>query len=183
MKQQIANWLRRYAFLQWGLRVGVYLFAPRHHVGVAAAIFNDAGQVLLVEHVFRPRFPWGLPGGWLEPGENPAEAVRRELEEELGLHIEVKRLVHCEPQGRGIGVPPGVGLAYYCRLPGNKAGPVPRGSRAYEILSTRWLTPGSINLSLTPLDRQAIILAKQEFDREQISTTGELHANIPLDAG
>ena len=42
------------------------------------------GQVLLVEHVFHPYAPWGLPGGWIDRNESPSQtAVIRELQEEL----------------------------------------------------------------------------------------------------
>ena len=92
-KRQLAGWLRRFAPLRWLLALAVRLFAPRHYVGAAGVIFNEAGQMLLIEHVFRPHFPWGLPGGWVEYGETPAETVRREVEEELGLRVEVKQLL------------------------------------------------------------------------------------------
>ncbi|MBN1286502.1 MAG: NUDIX domain-containing protein, partial [Anaerolineae bacterium] len=59
-------------------------------VYAAAAIFNDAGEVLL-QH--RSDFAWaGLPGGLLERGENLSECVVREVYEETGLHVEVERL-------------------------------------------------------------------------------------------
>jgi 8-oxo-dGTP diphosphatase len=57
--------------------------------GVVGVIFDQEGHVLLVEHVFHPYAPWGLPGGWIDRGEDPATAVRRELREELELDIEV----------------------------------------------------------------------------------------------
>ena len=44
--------------------------------GVAAIIFNAAGQVLLQRR--SDNGEWGLPGGIMEPGEEPAETVVRE---------------------------------------------------------------------------------------------------------
>lgn len=52
----------------------------------AAGIFrNESGEVLLLRHVFRDRYPWGLPGGFLKAGETPEQGVVRELREETGL--------------------------------------------------------------------------------------------------
>jgi len=40
--------------------------------------------------VFNPkRQGWEMPGGSIEPGESPAEAARREFQEESGLELEV----------------------------------------------------------------------------------------------
>lgn len=36
---------------------------------------------------------WGFPGGWLEPGETPAEGASRELWEETGVMIRPEHLV------------------------------------------------------------------------------------------
>lgn len=174
MKRQLAAWLQRSAFLRWGLRLGVYALIPRQHVGVVGVLFNEAGQVLLVEHVFRPHFPWGLPGGWIGRGEDPAAAVQREFGEELGLEIVVKQLLLCRPQGGRTGVPPGLGLAYYCRLPGNGAPPVDftAVNCDYEVLSAAWLDPTTIDRPLTPIDRQAIELGRAAFIREQAGYEG-----------
>jgi ADP-ribose pyrophosphatase YjhB (NUDIX family) len=59
----------------------------RFRVGVLAMVVAGSGEVLLLRHRFRAGRPWGLPGGWLEPGESPAEGVCRELGEELGLAV------------------------------------------------------------------------------------------------
>ena len=60
----------------------------RFTVTAGAVIFNDKGQVLLLKHRFRPGTGWGLPGGFLEKGEQPIDALRRELREEVGLEVE-----------------------------------------------------------------------------------------------
>jgi 8-oxo-dGTP pyrophosphatase MutT (NUDIX family) len=58
---------------------------------VALAIRDDAGRVLLGRHVADGR--WLLPGGAVEPLENPADAAVREGHEETGLHLGLLRIV------------------------------------------------------------------------------------------
>jgi ADP-ribose pyrophosphatase YjhB (NUDIX family) len=60
-------------------------------VGADAAIFNENGEILLMERA--DGSGWCLPCGWVEPNEKPIEAVTREVREETGLEIEVKQLV------------------------------------------------------------------------------------------
>ena len=60
---------------------------PRFTVTAGALIFNNSGQVLLLKHRFRAGSGWGLPGGFIEAGEQPVDALRRELREELGLEV------------------------------------------------------------------------------------------------
>lgn len=60
----------------------------RFTVTAGAIIFNDRKEVLLLKHRFRAGSGWGLPGGFLERGEQPIEALRRELREEIGLEVE-----------------------------------------------------------------------------------------------
>ena len=59
----------------------------RFTVTAGAIIFNKSGQILLLKHRFRAGSGWGLPGGFLEAGEQPLEALRRELREELALEV------------------------------------------------------------------------------------------------
>lgn len=60
----------------------------RFTVTAGAVIFNDKGEVLLLKHRFRAGSGWGLPGGFMENGEQPIDALRRELHEEIGLELD-----------------------------------------------------------------------------------------------
>jgi ADP-ribose pyrophosphatase YjhB (NUDIX family) len=60
-------------------------------LGCSAAIFDAQGRVLLTRRADNGR--WCLPGGRMEPGESVAEACEREVLEETGLNVRVKRLI------------------------------------------------------------------------------------------
>lgn len=67
--------------------------APAPRVGCGAAIVRD-GRLLLVKRLTPPEAgSWSLPGGKVEFGERVADAVRREIEEEIGVEIALKRLL------------------------------------------------------------------------------------------
>jgi 8-oxo-dGTP diphosphatase len=61
--------------------------------GTNIVMINPAGEVLLHLRDDKPTiaFPntWCLPGGYVEPGEQPHECVRREIEEEMGVVLGV----------------------------------------------------------------------------------------------
>ena len=59
--------------------------------GRACAIIRQADRLLL--NRFGGDGFWALPGGAIEPGEFSAEALAREMREELGVTVEVGRLV------------------------------------------------------------------------------------------
>ena len=55
--------------------------------GVNLVLTNAAGEILLLRHSYGPKV-WALPGGGLKPGEDPAAAARREVDEELGVSLD-----------------------------------------------------------------------------------------------
>ena len=57
---------------------------------VVAGALCQGGKVLITQRPEgKPRaFSWEIPGGKVEPGEAPDEALRRELEEELGIVVD-----------------------------------------------------------------------------------------------
>jgi 8-oxo-dGTP diphosphatase len=68
-------------------RAAVSAFAPSFTVGAICLIERADGRVLLVRQVYRER--WGIPGGLLDRGEDPAQAAHREIREEVGLAIDL----------------------------------------------------------------------------------------------
>ncbi|MDA2311228.1 MULTISPECIES: NUDIX hydrolase [Bacillus cereus group] len=63
---------------------------PLNLAGVAVAVFNEQGQILLQQ---RRNGIWGVPGGFVELGESTEEAGRREVFEETGIEIETLQLI------------------------------------------------------------------------------------------
>ncbi len=63
---------------------------PLNLAGVAVAVFNEQGQILLQQ---RRNGIWGVPGGFVELGESTEEAGRREVFEETGIEIGTLQLI------------------------------------------------------------------------------------------
>ena len=61
---------------------------------VGAVIKDDLGRLLLIKRGHSPGAGlWSLPGGRIEPGENDADALVREVREETGLAVEAGHLL------------------------------------------------------------------------------------------
>jgi 8-oxo-dGTP diphosphatase len=61
-------------------------------IGVFAAIFDQEGRLLCVKQNYGALY-WTTPGGRMEPGESPVEALRREIHEETGCRAQIGRLI------------------------------------------------------------------------------------------
>ena len=89
------------------------LLARNWLVGAVAVVLDtevSPAEVLLVRHSYRPRGAWGLPGGALEsvdgnprrprddasPDDVIEQALRREVLEELGIGVDVVRLLRVD---------------------------------------------------------------------------------------
>jgi 8-oxo-dGTP diphosphatase len=87
------------------------IIRPLFQVFAAAVIFDEHKNIFLVKSTYQRFHPWGLPGGSLEYGEHPEEAVIREVWEETGLNVCIEKLLLVNSW-----LPDRVGLYYLCRI-------------------------------------------------------------------
>jgi len=130
-------------------------FRPKFSAGAVGVIFDSEGRLLIVEHVFHPRTPWGLPGGWVDRHEDPSETLIREMHEELQLAIEVGPVLLVE---RRLGNH--LDLAYICHAQSAV------GRLSSELLDFCWINPLELPPQMIPFHRKAIqwALAIREVD-------------------
>ena len=108
-------------------------------VGADAAIFNDKGEILLMERV--DGSGWCLPCGWVEPNEKPSDAAVREVREETGLEVSVRRLVGVftrTPSAQN-GPHSMIAVAYLCDITGGEL------TLSHEGLDLRYWSIGEVN--------------------------------------
>ena len=105
----------------------------------AGIIFNEEGKVLLLDHLLRPASGWGVPGGFLDKGEQGEDALRRELKEEVGLEISDVRLYRVRTLKRHIEI------VFVARAKGEPS------VQSREIRDARWFSledmPGEMSLT------------------------------------
>jgi len=76
-------------FLLWAVN-------PKFNVGAVGLFLAPDGKVLVLKHVYRHAYPWGLPGGYLKRGETAEAGILRELKEETGLDAAIERVLCVE---------------------------------------------------------------------------------------
>ncbi|MGC7102656.1 NUDIX hydrolase [Amycolatopsis lurida] len=108
----------------------------------AYAVCVENGRVLLARHVSPTgESNWTLPGGGVEHGEDPFDAVIREVAEETGCDAVVERLLGVDSRVVPVGerrVPgplphQNVGVFYRVRITGGELRPEPNGPTAESV--------------------------------------------------
>lgn len=74
--------------------------AKKQRVAAYGVCVNDEGEILLARWLGPNGKRWILPGGGIDHGEHPHDAVIREFEEETGFEIEVLRLLGIDSELR-----------------------------------------------------------------------------------
>ncbi|GHF15566.1 MULTISPECIES: (deoxy)nucleoside triphosphate pyrophosphohydrolase [Streptomyces] len=126
-------------------------------VVVGGAVF-DRGRLLAARRSAPPELAgrWELPGGKLEPGETPQEALVRELREELGIEAEpLERIAGEWP------LKPGYVLQVWtARVLSGEARPL----EDHDEL--RWLAPGRVDeVDWLDQDRPAVAAAARLLEK------------------
>jgi 8-oxo-dGTP diphosphatase len=103
---------------------------------VAALIRDENGRILLTQRRHDQPMPllWEFPGGKVEPGEPPVEALAREIKEELGCDARVGRIfevVFHRYDDFDLYM-----LVYECALAGEP--------RAVEVAQLHWVAPAGL---------------------------------------
>jgi 8-oxo-dGTP pyrophosphatase MutT (NUDIX family) len=119
---------------------------------VSAVIFDHRGRLLLQQRSDGGQ--WGLPGGSVETGESVHDAVIREVREETGLHVAVRRLVgvYSDPALQVVRYPDGnvwhyVSICFECTVRGGTL------TTCDETLALRYVSPARLPATLLPNHR------------------------------
>ncbi|MEU9886831.1 NUDIX domain-containing protein [Sphaerisporangium sp. NPDC051011] len=126
------------------LRKWVRRRRARFMVGVTGVVRDGAGRVLLLKHRFWPEGrQWGLPSGYANKGETFEETFAREVREETGLEVRVRRIAHVKS-----GFQMRMEVAY-------EAEPVGGTMRvnSFEILEAGWFDPDDLPDDIQPEHR------------------------------
>ncbi len=106
-------------------------------VAVIALILHE-GRVLLVQRAVDPaKGKWSLPGGYMDAGEMPLNALQRELNEEIGLSVDIGCLLEIFPMVNDSGERIGIVLAF-------EAGPAGSAAIPYvadDVQAAGWYRP------------------------------------------
>jgi ADP-ribose pyrophosphatase YjhB (NUDIX family) len=127
---------------RWGVRLKETSFT----VTAGAVVMDARGRILLLRHRFRPGSGWGIPGGFLKAGEQPEDAVRRELQEEIGLEVESVKFAFI----RTLRAYNQVEIIFRCRPQGEFS------PRNHEVSRAEWFALDSLPQDLTD-DQSALI--------------------------
>jgi 8-oxo-dGTP pyrophosphatase MutT (NUDIX family) len=124
--------------------------SPSYTLGAQARITRDDGRILLVKAAYRWR--WGMPGGLMDAGEGPAEAVVRETLEETGLAIELvgEPVVVVETGMQR------VNFIYNAR-PADGVDPDALQAQASEILEIGWFHPDSFPETIPDMSGEVML--------------------------
>jgi 8-oxo-dGTP diphosphatase len=117
---------------------------------VTAAVIFDGKKILITRRATDKRHPglWEFPGGKVDPGESPEEALCREIREELGAEVQVLKIYEVVFHRYEWG--PVLILAYSCRL-------LTSSLQNLDVAEHRWVQPDELHkFSILPADKPII---------------------------
>ncbi|WIM98310.1 NUDIX domain-containing protein [Actinoplanes oblitus] len=135
---------------------------------VSAAVLNDRGELLL--HQRSDTGNWSLIAGLMDPGEQPADAVLREVEEETAVQVKIERLAGVV--SHDVTYPNGdecqmVNIFFRCRAVGGEA-----RVNDTESLAVAWFPLDALP-RLNPFNRRLLELALDDDAPPYFAAPGE----------
>ena len=129
----------------------------KKHVNVVGAVIVRGETVLCAQRGSAGALPgmWEFPGGKIEPGESPREALEREIVEELGCRVRVEEQVTSTTHEYDFGI---VTLTtFFCEL-------VEGEPELSEHEAVVWLRPTDLTkLDWAPADVPAVVLIQKKY--------------------
>lgn len=128
----------------------------KRRIPVVGAIIVQGRRILCTQRgPGRLEGLWEFPGGKLEPGESPKEALAREIREELGCQVTVDGKVVTTEHEYDFAVI--ILTTYYCSL-------VDGQPRLSEHIASAWLSPEELTtLTWAPADVPAVRQVQRDF--------------------
>lgn len=107
-------------------------------VGIQGAIVNALGEILLERRIDDGK--WGLPAGWMDVGESPAQFIEREIFEETNLVVVPEKVIGFYNRLAGDYQQPhaSVHILFWCRLIGGEL------KKSFESLDVRFCNISTI---------------------------------------
>ena len=118
-------------------------------IEVVAAILHRDGAYFATQRGYGEfEGMWEFPGGKIEPGESPEVALKREIQEELGVDIEIDEFLITTEYDY-----PSFHLTMHCYLCGIRTGEI----ELREHKSAHWLIVGTLdNVDWLPADKEIV---------------------------
>lgn len=129
------------------------------HKGASALVLNDKGEVLITKRQDLHR--WVFPGGQVDEGEIPQEAVRREVEEETGIKIKVKRLAGIHVLDHFLRK--SIGFFFLAQKIGGK-----ERRQKGEVLEIRWVNPKELKR----------LVSKRHYQKYQVAVSSDKRVRL-----
>ena len=149
--------------------------------GVVGGLLERDGKILLVREAQRKgpdNEKWSHPAGWIDVGENPVEAVKREVLEESGFTFTPKHLlgiyslVRKDVEKEFDATPHGIKIIFIGDISETQSGTLEDG-----ITETRWFSPEEIygmdNATLRDVDIKRMV--KDYFSGKKFSLDSIVH--------